>query len=145
MSIEWRHNSIGPCTLSPKFPYAFFLFFLHIRHPFLLKWLWMQKTQQIEPDLNFFYDEWKFWRQCVNMIDNVSSYWFFTMRTIRTKILYSVCNDVNAPWCFKIAYHMHYTKTYSILWTKASDVKTHKSQACRFSLFFNLLLTVADF
>ena len=54
-------KSQGPCTLSATFPYAFF------RHrqpqPFggselpknLSKcWLWMRKTQKIEPDPNFF-------------------------------------------------------------------------------------------
>ncbi len=43
----------------------------------------MQKAEKNEPDPNFF-DGRKFWRQCVNMIDNASSYLFFNVRKFRT-------------------------------------------------------------
>ncbi len=47
----------------------------------------MQKIQKIEPDPNFFYDEWKFLRQCVNVID-----------TIWGRIYFLTCGNFGLQW-----------------------------------------------
>ncbi len=53
------------------------------------------KTQKIEPGLIFFNGRRKFWRQCVNMIDNmiVRLYLFFNVHKFQMGISESVCND----------------------------------------------------
>ncbi len=56
--------------------------------------LWMRKTQQIEPGPNFF-----LWTKisetvCKHDWHNLRLYLFFKVRTFRTKISDSVCNDL---------------------------------------------------
>ncbi len=56
-----------PCTLSPKYLYAFSFLY---SSSFPIKILATDaKTQKIEPDTNNFYDGRKFRRQYVNVID----------------------------------------------------------------------------
>ncbi len=69
------------CTPSSKFSRAFF----HICHPFPSKcMLQMRKRRKSNLIWIFFYDRRKFRRQCINVIDNVRSYLFFTVRKFRT-------------------------------------------------------------
>ncbi len=65
-------DSQGPCTLSPKFSYAFFFFFcffFFIRHPFLSKCLLRMRKCRKSKLIQKMLWRTKFWRQCVNIFD----------------------------------------------------------------------------
>ncbi len=55
----------GHCTLSPKFSHAFF----RIPHPFLSKCMQRMRKCRKSNLIRIFFDDWKFRRQCANVID----------------------------------------------------------------------------
>ncbi len=63
--LLYLNQSKGHCTLSLKFPHAFF----RITHPFLSKCMLRMRKRSKSNLFRIFYDGRKFRRQCVNLID----------------------------------------------------------------------------
>ncbi len=93
MSHSWGYHCKDHCTLSPKFSHAFFSY--SSSFPIKIN-ATDAKTQKIEPDPIFLWHR-KFRRQCVNVIVTTwSRIYFSTCEKFWTKILDSVCRDLNS-------------------------------------------------
>ncbi len=71
--------------------------FIHILHPFLLKWMLQMRKRRKSNLIRIFCNRRKFRRQCVNVIVTTwSRIYFSTCEKFQTTILDSVCRDLNS-------------------------------------------------
>ncbi len=132
----------GPCTLSPKSSYAFFPFFVFVilSHQ---NACYRCENAENRTWAEFFYDGWKFWRQCVNMIDTTWSYLFINVWKFRTRCAMTLTAQSCLYWEGQIAQCTAFTRRHHMItsiWKKKHSGR--RLHIIRASVSFKWIISV---